>query len=169
MKNQNWSLIVALSIPLLMIVLIAGSIYIPPMFAPKPAYDFVYTTGNIYYSPQPYEVSGGKLVYQPPSEEDVAKGRQPDQRLFFHDVETNMSKEITYEEASAWTYDSNAISPDGYEVIYGSNGGSFFFFGGYSNDYDTRYLTGHGASHKLNLSLADRNAYNMRVLGWIVD
>lgn len=93
-------------------------------------------------------------------------------RFFLHNVTTNISKEITYEDALKLGLNSNAISADGYEVKqnYG-NGGIFtdLFGGGYRN-YEDRYLVGNGRGTKLQLfkNAEGQYYYSFQFLGWVV-
>ena len=63
-NKKNIPLIVALAIPILMIVLTAGSIYLPSLFV-KPTSDFIYLIGGNYCYGKQYFVQGGRLAYAP--------------------------------------------------------------------------------------------------------
>lgn len=167
--KKNSSLILGISIPIFMILFVTGSIYIPSLFAPDPQYDFVYVMGDndSYYGYQ-YTVEDGKLVkndIQVPS-----NFYRPQQKvyLFLHDIETNESKEVSFEEAQSFRIDSKTMSPDGFEVTHGSRGEGIppLFFGSYT-DYNSVYLKGHGVSKKLNLGM-ERDYYNFRFVGWVL-
>ncbi|MDP3772318.1 MAG: hypothetical protein Q8Q94_03020 [bacterium] len=176
-KSKNISLIVGLAIPVLMIVAVAGSIYIPQFFAPKPQYDFLYT--NDYYGgpygAQLYEVRNGRVVKNPPvlplqdssAPPYVAKPvPAPEPQLFRYDVKNDMSKEVAFEEAQNFSLTTDQKSPDGFEFRDGSRDGDFFPFGrGY--DYNVKYLIGHGISRKLNISVNQYQYNPVRFLGWI--
>lgn len=174
--RKNISLIIGLSIPVLMIVLVAASIYLPGLFAPSPHVNFLYVIGDHdYYAGQEYVVEQGRLAkqvvnievknyperYTPPSVS----------RLFVHDVAMNRSKQISFEEAQGLPLDPSVQSPDGFEVVHGSRGdGLYPFFFDHSVDYNTWYLKGHNVSKKLNVeALEDRSYYfrRIRFLGWI--
>jgi len=169
--KKNITLIVGISIPILMIVFVAASIYLPGLFI-KPNVNFLYAYGDEYYSQERFTVQNGKLVkrevpryesqsyYQPPREES---------KLFLHDVVKNESREVSFEEAQRLNLDSGTKSSDGFEVINGYQGGGFFpFFGGSGSDYNTRYLKGHNVSKKINLQQRGESYYyDFRFLGWI--
>lgn len=181
--KKNISLIVGLAIPVLMIVAVAGSIYIPQLFAPKPAYDFLYSTNDGPYSypgAGGYDVRNGKIVKIPPLAPEVygyrpgdpypvgvpAKPSGPEPKLFVYHVKNDTSKEVAFEEAENLTLTTDQTSPDGFEYSDGSRGGDFFPFGG-RYDYNTKYLMGHGVSRKLKIS-GNQYEYNpVRFLGWI--
>jgi len=58
-SKKNVSLIVGIAIPILMICLIAVSIYLPLLFAPAPQFNFLYVAGDSYSH---YGVKNGSLV-----------------------------------------------------------------------------------------------------------
>ena len=63
--KKNIPLVVGLAIPVLMILFVAGSIYIPRLFAPEPKFNFVYSSGEDYYYGSLnnyYSVKNGKIV-----------------------------------------------------------------------------------------------------------
>ena len=175
--KRNISLIIGLAIPLVMIVLVAASIYLPGLFAPSPRFNFLYVLGDDYYQGQQYVVEKGKLIkrevkypehYTPyyPYTPGVA-------RLFVHDVVRNESREISFEDAQQLSLNANIKSPDGFEVVYGSSGdGIFPLFFFHDTDYSTVYIKGHNASRKLNLQAGTTGGYyyyynRFRFLGWI--
>ena len=168
-SKKNVSLIVGISIPILMIVLVAISIYVPAFFAPAPRANFLYVTGNDYYQGQQYFVENGTIVKREVRyPEHYAPGVA---RFFLHNTFANEDKELSFEEAQKLKLNANEKSPEGYEVVYGNTESGFFpfFFSG-GTDYNTMYLKGHNTSRKLNLQSPDDGRYyyrNRRFLGWI--
>lgn len=165
--RRNITLIVGISIPILMILFVAGSIYLPGVFA-KPKFNFLYITGD-YYSGSQYSVINGRLVENeieyPPRKYGPPRAEV---KLFVHDVAKNESKIISFEEAQMLNLDSSIKSPDGFEVISGGRGSGIFFFFGVDRDYDSIYLKGHNMSKKLNVQMSGSYGYgNFRFLGWI--
>lgn len=168
--KKHITLLVGIAIPILMILFIAGSIYLPALFT-QPKFDFLYANSDdyYYYNQYQYAVQNGKLTrsethntsnpdYQPPREV----------RLYMYDVARNESREISFEAAQYLNLDSSIVSPDGFEVTYGSRGESFFpLFFWSDRDYSTRYLQGHNVSKKLNLQLSGSYYNNFRFIGWI--
>lgn len=169
MLKKNLSLVIGVSIPILMILFVAGSIYLPGLFV-QPKYNFLYAVDDYYsqYRYQ-YDVQGDTLVKNEPTQL-VTKSERPvsEPRLYLYDVAKNESQEIPFENAQLLSLDSRAESPDGFEVVQGNrNGGDLFFFFGSGSDYNTRYLKGNGVSKKLNLDLHRSNSYyNFHFLGW---
>src|SRR3989338_2533150 len=159
MKPQkNISLIIGLAIPFLMIVLVAASIYLPGLFAPKPTVNFLYVTDDDYYQGHAYVIENGKLTKREVTyPEHYTPGVT---RLFVHDVSINESKEVSFEDAQKLQLDPTVKSPDGWEVVYGSAGYGFFplFFSG-GRDYNSMYLKGHNASKKLKLQIPSDERY----------
>jgi hypothetical protein len=167
--KRNLSLYLGLAIPVVMIILVVSSVYLPGLFI-KPQYSFLYATSNSYANDH-YIVSGEKLVDNKSYEDKniAANVILPETRLFFYDIEKNESREISFEEAEAFVLDSSNESPDGFEVENGRRGGGLFFSG--YNDYSEKFLVSGLTSKKLNIDL-DRNysyksSYYFRFLGWI--
>lgn len=169
-SKKNISLIVGIAIPILMIFLVAISIYLPILFAPTPRFNFLYVTDDGYYPSYLYVVENGVLNKREVKHPEYPTPRVA--RLFLHDVSANESKEISFEETRKLKLDANAKSPDGYEVVYGNTEyGVFplFFSDGYN--YNDMYLKGHNASKKLNLQSSTDDRYycrnRARFLGWV--
>ncbi len=59
--KKNIPLIVGIAIPLVMIILVGASIYIPRLYV-KPQTNFLYQTGGDYYTSREYVVDNGTLV-----------------------------------------------------------------------------------------------------------
>lgn len=173
--KKNISLIIGLAIPILMILFVAGSIYLPGLFI-KPEFDFLYVTGSGYTSTygEQYTVANGTLIQNkvnPPKDQDYYPPLRPE-KLFIYDADKNESLEVSFEEAKLFNLDVNAVSKDGFEIVRGGYDDGIFplFFGGHSN-YNARYLKGHGVSKKLNIpgmKAYDYYDYNFRFLGWII-
>ena len=168
--KKDISLIIGIAIPILMIVLVAASIYLPSLFSPPPRFNFLYVTDDGYYQGQQYVVERGTLVKQGVIYPERYTPRAA--RLFVHDVVKNESKEISFEDAQRLHLDPSGKSPDGFEVVYGSReDGIFPLFFFTSTDYNTIYMKGHNASRKLDLpsKTAEGYYYNsrFRFLGWI--
>lgn len=167
--KKNITLIVGISVPILMILVVAGSIYLPGLFI-KPKFNFLYISGDssYYYSQYQYYVQNGKLVRNE-TQESMSQSyqQQRDVKLRIYDIDKNESRDVSFEEARGLDLDPNNISPDGFEVVYGSRGDGFFPFFYSGTDYRTRYLKGHNVTKKLNLQLNDSYYNNFRFLGWI--
>ena len=165
-KKPNIPLILGISVPILMILFVAGSIYLPGLFI-KPKYNFIYVSGDDYYYGRQYSVINGQLVKNEVKPPDYYRPRT-EPKLFIHDVSNNESREISFEEAQKLNLDSNIISKDGFEVIYGSRGDGifpFFFFSG--RDYNSRYISGHNVSKKLNVQFNGSYYNGFQFIAWI--
>jgi len=169
--KKNISLIVGISIPILMIIFVAASIYLPGIFV-KPQYNFLYVSGPDAYSYRNlidgYSVQDSKLIKNNVLQVGTDNPIPSATYLYVYDVVKNKATEISLADAQKLTLDSSITSPDGFEVVYGTKGGDFLLFDGGRTDYNTRYLQGHNVSKKLNLKLnGDLYYRNFRFLGWI--
>ena len=165
-KRKNIPLIVALSIPVLMIVLIAISIYVPALFI-KPTVNFVYSTGGDYCYQNRYSVKSGKIVeneIKKPEDNNSCRNYR-EARLFYYDVQHNMSREISMDEAVKLAVDDSIKSTDGFEVVSGSGSSDIFFFSG-SSYYD-KYLKKGAYNRRLNIVGPTSSYYDFKFIGWV--
>lgn len=173
-NKKNIPLYIALSVPILMILLVAAFIYLPGI-GQKPKENFLYVTGNNFYYYGPgssgYHVSGGKLVYTAPptTTPQVYPPQNNDPHFYVYNVGKDQADEVTFLQAQNYMLDSSNTSGDGYSIERGNGGGGDFLFGGAPGDYNTWYIKGHNRSRKLNLKLTGTFSYpdNFQFLGWI--
>ncbi len=165
--KKDWSLRLAIALPIVMIFFVASSVYLPRLWAPEPQYGFIYSNGGEYNSygfQQAAVVKKGKLeVRDIPTGSGEEDREFTELRLYMYDVKTGESREVDIEEASMWDIDDQKESPDGFEVKRGGGGGGLF--GGYSGE--DMYFSGHMTSKKLSLR-GLKNSYDFAFLGWIV-
>jgi len=169
---------VGIFIPILMIIFVAGSIYIPNLFT-QPKFNFLYATGGECFCSQynqPYSIQNSKLIKNKipiltitPNARDISCDLpQNAAKLFIHDTVKNENEQITFATAQQLNLDPNNKSPDGFEITRGGMQGSIFSLLFYA---DSRYdkssaLQGHYASKKFNAqTLGPCN--NFRFIGWI--
>lgn len=168
--KKNIPLILGISIPILMILFVLGSIYLPGIFV-HPKFNFLYVVGgNNYIDEWQYLVQNGELVKSKINQSRNKSYNPPyvEAKLFVYDVLRNESREISFEEAQKLNFDSNIKSPDGFEIVYGSRGENALpFFYVSEIDYNSRYLKGHGVSKKINIQSSEGFYYTFRFLGWI--
>ncbi len=172
MFRRNLPLVFGMGIPALLILFVAGSIYLPGLFGPKPHYGFLYATGAWYG--EPYYVADGHVAERDASS-TVAGAAAPvpypkmNPQLFVYDPVVDANRAISLEDAAKFSLDVSAESPDGFTVVQGNGGGGFFPFFYRAEDYQTRYLVGHGVSRKLDLQgvSAPYSYGNFLFLGWI--
>ena len=164
MKKQNLSLIFGISIPILMIVFVALSIYIPRLFAEPPQYDFLYyVTDTHFASEHPesyYTVRQGYIDFIDNNPDENFEKRS---RIFRHDVSENESFEMSYEDARYLELDASYESPDGYELV-NSYGGDILYI---DISYDELFLKGHNVSTEMNLFNTNIYYNQFNFLGWI--
>ena len=186
--KQNFALVIAFSLPLLLIVGIALSAYLPSLFI-STDYNFVYSSctdgNNNYYSyrcdnylQKRYSVVNGQLVVNdvdPTLDSDndgipdVKEGYTA--RLFLHDTKNNETREISLTEANTLSLNELITSPDGVSVSSQYDRGADFFLlfdGGSSYGH---YLMKGSAKSKLNLINNENRYYyrnNFQFIGWVL-
>lgn len=166
-QKKNVPLILALSIPVVMIVLTTLSIYVPSLFV-KPTTDFIYSVGGSYCNETQYLVRGEKIVEtQNKLPENNTCTNVPPMRLFYYDVKQDAARELSLEEARRFIVVDTAKSWDGFEVVSGGRGDGIFF-SGYSS-YGDRFLQKGAFSRKLNLRGLGSSSYyyDFRFMGWV--
>lgn len=186
--KQNIIILIAFTLPILLIAGVALSVYIPSLFL-STKYNFVYTVcadrvNRDYryncnnYPQKHYSVANNKIVLNkidPTLDSDNDQILDIDEnydiRIILHDTEKNESREITFEEAQTLTLSDFITSPDGVSVTGNYSGdSSFFVFGGSSSPYGY-YLTKGQIKDKLNL-INNPNEYyyrdNFQFIGWIL-
>ena len=180
--KQNLPLYLAIALPIILILVIVLAIYLPNRLA-HPRYDFIYsqTMPGIPSSDYTgYTVINSKLQITPipayalPSglSENTPKGAglapQPailslNVKLYYYNTNQNSSHEITFDQAQTYTLNSDPISPDNFQVQYGSYGGDVPFS---APDYSRVFLVGHGAHRQLQTN--EQNNYDsFNFLGWV--
>lgn len=185
--RENGVLVVAFSLPILLLVVVALSAYLPSAFL-STNYNFVYAAciddANRWsyrcdpYLQQKYSVVDGQVVANEidPTQDsdgddipDVQEGY--DARLFLYDTLANETREITIEEAAGLQLNELVTSPDGVSVAnqYDRGADFFLFYNGGSN-YG-HYLVKGNAKSKLNV-ITDNDRYyygdNFEFLGWVL-
>src|SRR5581483_12138441 len=114
-KKKNAPLIIGFSIPILMILFVAASIYLPGIFQ-QPRYNFLYSTDGDYYDNQTYSVSNGRLVINPQPSSYPNSRPYPSPQLYVYNVSPNESRPISLQEAENLNINPNVESPDGYKL-----------------------------------------------------
>jgi len=184
-KQANFPLYVAIAIPIIMMVLVAATIYLPSLFAAQPQYNFLYTVNDQGYTypvrgTAPYyvyEVQDGKVTRQqitPPNNPkelpNVPVAPDRGQKLYIYDVKKNASTSISFEEAQKLKLDNDATAPDGFVIQRGGQRENLFsvLFGG--SDYNSMYLVKSGTGKKLSIGPGNNqyNPYDFNFLGWLI-
>lgn len=192
--KKNITLILAFSLPLIIIIAVALSVYLPSRNL-STNYDFIYTSCadgiNNYpyncnkYLDRRYSVIDNKLSIkstgtttiedynnQVSRTKDIEEKDLYSDRIFLHDTKTNESREITQEEAMALRLNNLVTSPDGVSVSgnYNYNGNGFFPFGGSRSSFGY-YLAKGNTKSKLNLINSSNQYYyqnNFKFIGWVL-
>lgn len=185
--KRNFAIILAFVLPIILIMVVALSTYLPSLFI-STHYNFLYAScaNDQYYYPYDYNcnayiqkyysVVDSKLVLNPiDTMVDANKngipdfGKNPSARIFLHDTSKNESREITLEEAKSLSLNSLLTSPDGVTVSnHYDRGGDFFPFGGGSYSYGYYLTKGKGKSRINLINNTDQYYYqnNFQFLGW---
>jgi hypothetical protein len=165
----NFSLIAALAIPVVTIIAVLLAIYIPSRNI-NPHYNFIYVVNAPYQAAYYYAVQDGKLTKQnvPAPDTTYPTPAKPgtaiaEPALYLHDIASNSSRRITFEEAQKLTLSDRKQSPDGYTIEAASGGGMFpFFYEG--STYGERFITNRFGSKKLQVE----GDYNFQFIAWII-
>ncbi len=192
--QRNLPIIIGLLIPVLMIAVIAAVIYGGRAFSnvPPPTQNFIYALGDTVvgvssygYLARPantcageyYRVASGtlkKIPIDPKDRDAYCKDALLDMKeplFFLHDVKTNTSKKLTFEEAANFVIDDTPKAKDGYEYVQyvdRTDFGLLGMFGGGSYDYNARYLKNDSYYEKMNLEIPTTTYYMPDVfLGWV--
>lgn len=159
--REKWPLIVGLCLPILLVIFVVVTSYIPSMLV-KPQYNFLYTDKSYDYDAK---VINNKLqlTQTTVNYNNNYYYKTPVEPTFYvYDQKTNSSKTISSTEAQSLKLDSSNKSPDGFTV--GTNDSSYsyfpFFYGGNRGGY---YLQGKGLNKKI-----DSTNYNFNFVGWII-
>ncbi len=182
--KKNFILLIAFSLPLVLIAVVAISVYLPSLFL-STSYNFLYSQchdGRYYYEcgykyENYFSVIDGKIVINSTStitrdnNGAIKLSNGYSMRIFLHDTEKNESREINIQEAELLTLNNLLTSPDGVTISedYESSPGFFIFDGGRSSH--GYYLTKGRSKAKLNLiNNNDRYYYynNFKFIGWVV-
>lgn len=171
--NQNFTLWIALAIPFVVILIVAGIIYWPRTITP-PQHNFLYALRD-YEDGFNYVVKEGKLEREQisfPGGKDVPRPITPassgQTRFFVHSVTTNESREVSFTEAQAMSLNSDLTAPDGYELVRGGQGGGVFPFFFAEGDYESRYLAKGNATIQMSIKKpSDTNYQPFEFIGWI--
>ncbi len=174
---------IAILIPIIFLAVVALYVYVPNRVV-ETDYDFVYATcdgGSYYYEKTNclefinahYKVADKKLTYTEPEAgsdfENFAKGKKV--RIFKHDTEKNISKEITLAEVEKNELSDLVQSPDGVMLKWSYEGsGDFLFFDGGRSE-SGYYLMKDGKKMKMNTISSPDSYYNdnnFKLIGWVL-
>jgi len=161
MNRKNTFIILGLSLPILMIILIALTIYIPNL-SYHPKFNFIYSLDR-QYGAETYFVQNSQIA--------IVKANDPKtvpSQLFLYDMASNRSQAISFEQAGQVKLNPNPISPDGYQVEKGNSGGGVFPFLFMTEDRGNVYMNGHNASQKLNIGTYQNSYWGFHFIGWLM-
>jgi hypothetical protein len=158
-SDRNVPLMLGIGIPILLVLIVFGFIFIPRFIAPAPQYDFLLITGQDE-SKLTYTVENGRLI-------EVKRGKpeayiRASAAIYLYKTPNNGAVHLSYDEAKKLKIDSRTVAPDGYYVDTDHTVGGIFFW-----DEGERRLKGHGTSFEL-LGMPESVRYgNVNFLGWV--
>lgn len=158
--KERLPLFVGIGLPLLLILYVAIAAYLPSLFV-KPKYNFIYAEGYDNYN---INVINGKIAIESRYADGNNTYGSVQPTLFLYDVPNDKSTQVSLAQAYSYTLDPSSKSLDGFTVGRHESDGSYFlfFFGRYDRG---TYLMGKG----LNRKITDRDYYNIKFVGWIVN
>lgn len=168
---QKKPLIIALSIPFVMILIIAAFIFIPRMFV-EPEHDYIYSNTN-YNQGYYYEVRGGVLtkeMYDYPEPKTELSEEEKEEPLYYHDVSENKSREISFEEVQDLELDGSYHSPQGMSLDYDYQGDIASEVFGEREEKTRHYLRSGVVSFPQYVKTYRNNRWNNQVefIGWVI-
>ncbi|MEP5764241.1 MAG: hypothetical protein ABJ308_06595 [Halieaceae bacterium] len=182
--QENFALVVGISLPLLLVLVFWIATAIPKMTVPDPRYDMIYTADFYDYNALVHgavrvDIQDGKLRATFHSSDKQNYRNTP--RIYYFDVSSGSIHELSIDipadpqdgqllsvpEAETYTLSNKSIAPDGYSFDgnYSSRSGFFFFDGGYryrgiiKKDGRAIKIPTHGHQYQGNL----------RFLAWVMD
>ena len=168
-QKVNWSLIVALALPVVMVLAVALSIHWPGRLE-KFQGQFVYCVSSNWSPNATYTIVNGRLQERAATLAVPAYVSTGTVSLLLHDIASNTTRDITLEEVQQFTLDPSTRSSVGFEIVHGSRSYDVFpfFFFGTGMDYGTVYIKGRRASRKLNVRIQPDGIYGrFEFIGWV--
>ncbi len=179
-KKTKWALIIGIAIPILMIIVIAFSVYLPNMNF-KNNYDFIYTfnDGNSYClgGGGYYSVSNGKIIQNELSVANLNDSycsktltTQTVKPLYRYISSKDIFEKISYEDTRKLQLNEGPYSPDGVIVFsgYSSNSGMFELFGGGRSSGQNFQLQNKDKGVKKVMLATNESYYNFKFIGWVI-
>jgi hypothetical protein len=194
--RKHLPLVIGFAIPILLVVAVVLSIYVPRLTTKGPSTNFLFMSRQDYTYPTsvpPMYEEGKGLGARPSDAEDLYDYRLQGDRLeivkvtdrgyprsrlpalYRYDVEQNTYAAVSEAELSVYRLQNSKTSPDGFEINSGSNGGGIFEIFSGSRDYYATYITKGAYSKKLSLpsgtSVNTTYCYDLNscgFVGWII-
>ncbi len=156
-------LLLLFGIPVAVIVLAIGIVYLPRLFA-HPGYDFIYSSCADYSCNGSFTVDSAGTVSATPSASRYYD-QYPARTLYYYDIATDTSRQIDIAEARAYHLVGTTTSPDGYQLERSAHDGGFFFWGSTART-DAWYLA--DGAKKRHVTITSENRSNqIDLVGWV--
>jgi hypothetical protein len=188
--RQHSSLVIGVSLPLVLVLFLLGSIYAPSLFV-KPKYDFIYAgcaevlntsyqdaCDGRYSTTTRYVVENGNLVKKEHPQNINYYGdttyTSADIRIYYHDTKKNENRELTFGEAQKLVLDGRTVAPDGFSLSESRDSGGGFFPFFYDSYRDYAYVLKKGsAQRKVDLVFDSSRYYywnkDFHFVGWVIN
>lgn len=160
-KNKHLKeLLLLFSVPIGIVFIIIGFLYIPRLIA-NPSYDFVYCTGSA--CDNRYTINPAGEVSTPGS--DTSRYYYDAISLRYFDIKDDTSRPISLDDAKKYRLDSSSKSPDGYTLERNTQSGGPFSF-----SYEENWSLKKGVLSKPIKLSSNQNAYssNTSFVGWVI-
>ena len=160
-----------LLLPIILVIFVALLSFLPKHLI-RPQYNFLYATGDYFYSPVQYIVKDNHVLMQVRSGQIKSHNNafSAPEQIYYYDVKQNKAIPITLNQAQKYTLDPHIVSPDGFRIVYGSSETAFFPLFLYTgNDRSIRFLAKQSYRLRLNLKLIGQFYDNFYFLGWITN
>lgn len=165
--RKNITLLLGFAIPFALLMFVVMMTYLPTKFI-VPQYDFLYVTGGNYYWPSRYNVIDHRLIFN--AQVLPANQPKPNEQLYWFHVQENRAQAVSWSQAQNLLLDSDPLSPDGFQVIYGAKSNFVFPLFIFNSDVNAYlYLQKGSFSKQLNV-IRSKDYYNsFHFLGWIIN
>lgn len=157
-------LLLLFSIPIAIIIVAAGVIYVPRLLA-NPAYDFIYVVCDDYRCKNSYSLDNEGRVTDNADDSKESSYYSQTAYLRYYDASDGATRSVTLEEARTYRLDASSKSPDGYTLTSERSGGGFLFW----SDRDNGWYLQDGAKKK-KIELSTKQSYysqDVKFLGWV--
>lgn len=175
MNKQNIPLVVGITLPLVLVVLVAIAVYLPRTFA-DPQYDFVYVVNDRTLYDRECETyvvdDAGQLTIEAEGADDIAPRRRATcvrgvATWYLYDVSAKEERKVTFDALEDMSLSDEPISPDGYWFVRDySHSGIFELFG--SNNRNEWFLENNSVRIPLDVS-AQQYPYDVSFIGWVIE
>lgn len=165
-QKQHLPLIIGFSLPILLIVFIFFSVYLPKLLE-HPRYDFIYSINSIPFNSS-YYIKDSRIFYGTPESQDPFLNRYEQPSIFLYDIQHHQIHQLSLEEAQTYYLDQSKISPDGFSVEEKYQRTNFFPFFMSDVTNENIYLIKKLYAQRLSIQTEDSYNHAFHFIGWVV-